>query len=64
MANKNFQDYNLFEFITSFISFILLVIITILQYLKNRPFWWILVMVSILMAGNSYLKYKKIKNKK
>lgn len=64
MANKNFQDYNLFEFITSFISFILLVIITILQYLKNRPFWWILVMVSILMAGNSYLKYKKIKYKK
>ncbi|MDY3006921.1 hypothetical protein HV819_07115 [Anaerococcus sp. AGMB00486] len=58
---NNIKDYKSLEFLTSLISLILLIILTVIQYWKGRPFWWILVLVTILMAANSYLKYKKIK---
>lgn len=61
---NNIENYKKLEFITSLISLILLIILTVMQYLKDRPFWWILVLVTILMGANSYVKYKKYKNEK
>lgn len=57
--NKN--NLEQLEFLTSAVTAGLLVILTILQYQKNRPFWWLILIVSILMAANAYTKYKKYK---
>lgn len=59
---NNIENYKKLEFITSLISLILLIMLTVMQYLKDRPFWWILVLVTISMGANSYVKYKKYKN--
>jgi len=59
--NKNNLD-NL-EFLTSIITTVLLLVITYLQYQKDRPFWWIILLVSIFMGANAYMKYKKIEIK-
>ena len=65
MLNKNFlKDYKLLEFITSTITFVLLIILCIIQYLKENKFWWIILLASILMALNAYVKYKKFKDEK
>lgn len=56
--NKN--NLEQMEFLTSAVTAGLLVILTILQYQKNRPFWWLILIVSILMAANAYTKYKNI----
>lgn len=56
--NKN--NLEQLEFLTSAVTAGLLVILTILQYQKNRPFWWLILIVSILMAANAYTKYKNI----
>ncbi|MDU5504878.1 MAG: hypothetical protein E6073_07020 [Anaerococcus vaginalis] len=65
MLNKNFlKDSKLLEFITSTITFVLLIILCIIQYLKENKFWWIILLASILMALNAYVKYKKFKDEK
>lgn len=65
MLNKNFlKDSKLLEFITSTITFVLLIILCIIQYLKENKFWWIILLASILMALNAYVKYKKFKEGK
>lgn len=65
MLNKNFlKDSKLLEFITSAITFVLLIILCIIQYLKENKFWWIILIASILMALNAYVKYKKFKDEK
>lgn len=56
--NKN--NLEQLEFLTSAVTAGLLVILTILQYQKNRPYWWLILIVSILMAANAYTKYKNI----
>ena len=65
MSNNNiFKDSNLLEFVTSTITFVLLIILTIIQYVKNKPFWWIILLVTIIMGANAYVKYKKFKENK
>lgn len=65
MLNKNFlKDSKLLEFMTSTITFVLLIILCIIQYLKENKFWWIILLASILMALNAYVKYKKFKDGK
>ena len=65
MSNNNFlKDNNFIEFVTSTITFVLLIILTIIQYVKNKPFWWIILLVAIIMGGNAYVKYKKFKENK
>ena len=51
------------EFLTSVITTALLLLVTYLQYQKNRPFWWLILIVSIFMGVNAYTKYKKIDDK-
>ena len=65
MSNNNiFKDYRLLEFITSAITFVLLIILTIIQYIGEKKYWWIILLVTILMGANAYLKYKKFKENK
>nr|WP_115595680.1 hypothetical protein [Anaerococcus octavius] len=61
MDKKNLEQL---EFLTSVITAVLLLVITYLQYQKNRPFWWLILIVSIFMGANAYMKYKKIEPKK
>ncbi|WP_276876451.1 hypothetical protein [Anaerococcus hydrogenalis] len=62
MSNNNiFKDSNLLEFVTSTITFVLLIILTIIQFVNNKPFWWIILLVTIIMGANAYVKYKKFK---
>ncbi|MDU1316449.1 hypothetical protein, partial [Anaerococcus hydrogenalis] len=62
MSNNNFfKDNNFIEFVTSTITFVLLIILTIIQVVKNKPFWWIILLVTIIMGANAYVKYKKFK---
>ena len=61
MNKNNLDDL---EFLTSVITTMLLLVITYLQYQKNRPFWWLILIVSIFMGANAYTKYKKIELKK
>jgi len=56
MDKKNLEQL---EFLTSVITAVLLLVITYLQYQKNRPFWWLILIVSIFMGANAYMKYKK-----
>ncbi|EGC83158.1 hypothetical protein [Anaerococcus hydrogenalis] len=65
MSNNNiFKDSNLLEFVTSTITFVLLIILTIIQFVNSKPFWWIILLVTIIMGANAYLKYKKFKENK
>ena len=65
MSNNNiFKDYRLLEFVTSAITFVLLIILTLVQYLGEKKYWWIILLVTILMGANAYLKYKKFKENK
>ena len=61
MDKKNLEQL---EFLTSVITAVLLLVITYLQYQKNRPFWWLILIVSIFIGANAYIKYKKIELKK
>ena len=61
MDKKNLEQL---EFLTSVITAVLLLVITYLQYQKNRPFWCLILIVSIFMGANAYMKYKKIEPKK
>ena len=56
--NKN--NLEQFEFLTSAITAALLYVLTYLQYQKSRSYWWIILIVSILMTANAYVKYKNI----
>lgn len=65
MSNNNiFKDSSLLEFVTSTITFVLLIILTIIQFVNNKPFWWIILLVTIIMGANAYIKYKKFKENK
>lgn len=65
MSNNNiFKDYRLLEFVTSAITFVLLIILTIIQYIGEKKYWWIILLVSVLMGANAYVKYKKFKENK
>lgn len=65
MSNNNFlKDYKFIEFVTSTITFLLLIILTIIQYVKNKPFWWIILLVTIIMGANAYVKYKNFRENK
>lgn len=57
--NKN--NLEALEFMTSVVTAVLLAIVTILQFQKNRPYWWLILIVTIFMAANAYVKYKKFK---
>lgn len=59
--NKN--NLEQLEFLTSAITAGLLYLITYLQYQKERPYWWIILIVSIFMTANAYMKYKNIDRK-
>ncbi|WP_394022452.1 hypothetical protein ACF3NF_05035 [Anaerococcus martiniensis] len=59
--NKNSLEQ--MEFLTSAITSLLLAALTFLQYQKNRPYWWLILIVTILMGANAYTKYKKISPK-
>ena len=59
--NKN--NLEQFEFLTSAITAALLYVLTYLQYQKSRSYWWIILIVSILMTANAYVKYKNINKK-
>ncbi|WP_295883167.1 hypothetical protein [uncultured Anaerococcus sp.] len=56
--NKN--NLEQMEFLTSAITTLLLAALTFLQYQKNRPYWWLILIVTILMGANAYIKYKKM----
>mgnify|MGYP007015056165 FL=1 len=65
MSNNNFfKDYRILEFITSAITFGLLIILTVIQYISEKKYWWIILLSSILMGANAYVKYKKFKENK
>ena len=50
------------EFITSLISAILLYVLTIYQYVKSKPYFYLVLIAALLMSANAYLKYKKYKD--
>ncbi|KWZ79099.1 hypothetical protein HMPREF3200_00157 [Anaerococcus tetradius] len=52
---KNFQRL---EFITSLASASLLYILTIYQYIKDKPYYLLVLIAALLMSANAYLKYK------
>lgn len=55
--NKNLSHL---EFLTSVITAGLMYVITYLQYSKNRPYWWAILIVAIFMTANAYVKYKNL----
>ncbi|MDO5047025.1 MAG: hypothetical protein Q4D88_00600 [Anaerococcus sp.] len=59
MKKKNFDGL---EFITSLTTTILLFILGVLQIKKGNSFAFLIILASILMAANAYVKYKKYKN--
>ena len=48
------------EFLTSVITAGLLYLLTYLQYSKSRSYWRFILLVSILMTANAYVKYKNL----
>lgn len=60
MNKKNLENL---EFLTSAFTAFLLYLLTYLQYSKGRSYWWFILIVSILMTANAYVKYKNIKEK-
>lgn len=58
----NLKKFELMEFVTSLISAILLYILTIYQYIKEKPYFYIVLIAALLMSANAYLKYKKYKD--
>lgn len=49
------------EFITSLVSAILLYVLTIYQYVKSKPYFYLVLIAALLMSANAYLKYKNTK---
>lgn len=60
MNKKNLENL---EFLTSAFTAFLLYLLTYLQYSKGRSYWWLILIVSILMTANAYVKYKNTKEK-
>lgn len=60
MNKKNLDNL---EFLTSAFTAVLLYLLTYLQYIKGRSYWWFILIVSILMTANAYVKYKNMKEK-
>lgn len=58
----NLKNFELMEFITSLISAILLYVLTIYQYVKSKPYFYLVLIAALLMSANAYLKYKKYKD--
>lgn len=56
MNKKNLEQL---EFLTSALTAFLLYLLTYLQYSKGKPYWWIVLIGSIFMTANAYVKYKK-----
>lgn len=60
MNKKNLEQL---EFLTSAFTAFLLYLLTYLQYSKDKPYWWIVLIGSIFMTANAYVKYKNFKNR-
>ena len=56
------EEIDKLEFITSIISALLLYILAYIQYTKEKPFFWIILIVAIMLSVSAYLKYKQYKN--
>ncbi|MDD7305634.1 MAG: hypothetical protein PUG67_03510 [Peptoniphilaceae bacterium] len=54
-------DFYKTQFISSTISSFLLYVLTIYRYVKDKPFWYLILIVAIVMSFSSYQNYKKIK---
>lgn len=54
------QNLEQLEFLTSLITAVLLFLVTYLQYSKGRSWWWLILIVSLMMAANAYVKYKNL----
>ena len=59
--NKMKQNFIQAQFITSFITSILLYILTFLQYKKGKNFWWVILLAGLATSISAYKNYKDIK---
>lgn len=55
------NDYYKIQFLSSAISSFLLYVLTIYRYVKNKPFWYLILIVAIVMSLSAYENYKKFK---
>lgn len=54
-------DFYKTQFISSAISSFLLYILAIYRYVKEKPFWYLILIVAIVMSLSAYQNYKNLK---